>query len=365
MNLSMKEEKPLFMKCRIRRKILFGIAVFTMINSGCSSTANDFDKMQETINYADIQSALSDVQININSLEKTNETEQNKEEFVSESRIVADFLQMSSEEFPQKYDRNELYKRNILYCDMDAWKYQGNQLDAFQDEEDYYDVVDICAIRFRNPSQEMNIFDDNDWSEIDSEYVDIKGMGDFAVSIYNPEGSHQEKNDGLEMAEISFIKVELEEGTAPEALYYDLESGYYRVREEIQKELWIPSPDGSKSACVSNGSLSKHPSQIFIRYEEEIPDRVFRETWECGIVGWIDEEHLVCYLNDWSPMLIHLENDQVEVIRNKDDDFDAYGAKYRLESNHLICECLGEEICRWNIVSENNDILFVKDEIVK
>ena len=365
MNLSMKEEKSSFMKSRIRRKILFGIAVLTMINSGCSSTANDLDKAQETINYADIQSALSDIQININSLEGSNEIEQNKEESVLESQIVADFLQMSSEEFQIKYDRDELYKRNILYCDMDAWKYQGNQLDAFQDEEDYYDVVDISAIRLRNPSQEMNIFDDNDWSVIDSEHVNIKVMGDFAVSIYNAEGSHQGKNDGLEMVEISFIKVELEDGTAPEALYCYIESGYYRVREEIQKELWIPSPDGSKSACVTNGSLSKHPSQIFIRYEEEIPDRVFRETWECGIVGWIDEEHLVCYLNDWSPMLIHLENDQVEVIRSKDDDFDAYGAKYRLEGNYLICECLGEEIYRWNIVSENNDILFVKDEIIK
>lgn len=66
------------------------------------------------------------------------------------SQIVADFLQMSSEEFLKKYNRDELYKKNILYCDMDAWKYQGNQLDAFQDEEDYYDVVDINAIRFRN-----------------------------------------------------------------------------------------------------------------------------------------------------------------------------------------------------------------------
>lgn len=302
------------MKNRMRKKILFGIAVFVMISSGCSSTATDLDKMQETP--------------------------------VSESQIVTDFLQMSSEEFCKKYDRNELYMRNILYCDMDEWKYQGNQLDAFQ--KDYYDVTDISAIRFRNISQEMNIFDDND--------VGIKVMGDFAVSIYKPEGSRQGKDDGSEMAEISFIKVRLEEGTAPEELYSYLESNYYRAREEIQKESWIPSPDGTKSACVSNGSLSKHPSQIVIRYEEEIPDRVFRETWECGIVGWIDEEHLVCYQLDWSPILIHLENNQVEVIRDKDDDYDAYGARYRLEGNRLICECLGEEIYRWNIVSENNEI---------
>lgn len=262
--------------------------------------------MQEIENYVDIQSALSDVPISINSLEETNETEQNvkeqnKEEFVSEFQIVVDFLQMSSEEFQKKYDSNELYKKNILYCDMAAWKYQGNQLDLFQDGEDYYDVTDISAIRFRNMSQEMNIFDNNDWSEIDSEYVDIKVMGDFAVSIYNPERRHQEKSNGLKMAEISFVKVELEDGTAPEALYYYLESDYYRVREEIQKELWIPSSDGSKSACVSNGSLPKHPSQILIRYEEEIPDRVFRETWECEIVGWIDEEHLVYYQFDRAP----------------------------------------------------------------
>lgn len=46
-------EKSLYMKNRIRRKILFEIAVWVMINSGCSSTANDLDKMQETINYVD------------------------------------------------------------------------------------------------------------------------------------------------------------------------------------------------------------------------------------------------------------------------------------------------------------------------
>lgn len=361
MNLSMKVEKLSCMKNRIRRKILFEIAVLVLINSGCSSTANDLDKMQETINYVDIQSMLSDVPIDIDLLEETNETEQGQEETVSESQIVADFLQLNSEEFQNKYDRNELYIRNILYCDMDAWKYQGNQLDAFQNEEDYYDVADISAIRFRNPSQEMYIFDDNDWSGINSEYVDINVMGDFAISMYNPEGSHQGKNDGLEMTEISFVKVKLKDGTVPEALYSYLENGYYRVREEIQKELWIQSPDGTKSACVSNGSLPKHPSQIFIRYEDEIPDCVFRRTWECEIVGWIDEEHLVCYELDMYPMLIHLENNQVEVIKNEDDDYDAYGATYRLESNYLICECLGEEIYRWNIVSENNDILFVKD----
>lgn len=43
----------MYMKNRIRRKILFEIAVLVMINSGCSSTANDLDKMQETINYVD------------------------------------------------------------------------------------------------------------------------------------------------------------------------------------------------------------------------------------------------------------------------------------------------------------------------
>ncbi len=215
---------------------MFGIAVFTVISSGCSSTANDLDKVQETINYIDIQSALSDIPVDIISLKQINETKQNKEEAVPESKIVADFLQMSSEEFLKNYDRDEQYMKNILYCDMAAWKYQGNQLDAFQNKEEYYDVIDISAIRFRNMSQEMNIFDDNDWSEINSKYVDIKVMGDFAVSIYNPEGSHQGKSAGLEMAEISFVKVELEDGTAPEALYYYLESDYYRVREEVRKE---------------------------------------------------------------------------------------------------------------------------------
>lgn len=50
--------------------------------------------------------------------------------------IVSDFLSLDAENFEQQYDRNELYEKDILYCDQNAWKYDGNAVDPYQKPED-------------------------------------------------------------------------------------------------------------------------------------------------------------------------------------------------------------------------------------
>lgn len=342
------------------RKTIFRIIAVTMMCLGCSFTTHHMDKLEVAIYQVKVRNILSDALIEINAIKENKESSQ--EQPALTTQMVSDFLQMDSEEFQNKYDKNELYIQNILYCNIDDWKYHGMQLDAFQDKEDYYDVIDINAIRFRDQTEEMNIFGKYGRESIKSDWLYVKALGDFAISIYKPEGTgNQERGSESEMAEISFVKINLREGTAPEELYSFLENDYYKVREEIQEEQWVQSPDGTRAACVSNGSLPKHPAQIFIRYAEEVPDDVFRRTWECRIVGWIDEEHLVCYDLDRYPILISLEKKQVEIIKKEEDDYDAYGAEYIIDGNSLVCKVLGEEVYQWKIVREGNEVKFVGD----
>lgn len=282
---------------------------------------------------------------------------ENEEDIISETQIVADYLEMNSEEFLSKYNKNELYEKGFLYCGMESWKYQGTQLDAYQ--EDYYNVTDITAIRIRGKQESDDAVLEKDLDTKTPGFVCIKYLGDYAISSYLQESMNSENNNdhALSLVEVSFIKVELEDGIPPEILYSYLENDYYQVKEELQEALWTESPDGTKEAYISNGSLPSHPSQIFVRYKEEAPDSIFRREWQCEIVGWIDEEHLVCNEVDMGPILIHLENNQVEQIKKEDDDFDPYGAKYIIDGNYLICQVMDEEIYRWNIVSKEDEVL--------
>ena len=92
------------------------------------------------------------------------------------------------------------------------------------------------------------------------------------------------------IVEISFIKAELDQGTAPEELYYYIENDYYEVRESLKNATWVLSSDKEKAVCVSNGALPKHPAQIFNRDGSDKSLTVFRRTWEHRIVnidqGW-------------------------------------------------------------------------------
>lgn len=302
------------------------------------------------------------------------ELEQIKREadsFLSAS-VVSDFLTMDSEDFENKYDRNQLYERNILYCDMAAWRYQGTQLDGFQDPEDYYDVINIAALRYTVDDRLYDFIEEyhSDAGSIGNSSsmtdVYIQHVGDYAISIYFQRDMDTQKEDSMKLLEISYVKVELGEGEAPRSLYQYLENDYYEVREAILSEDWIISPDRNKEICVMNGALPKHPAQIFIRYRDKRPDTVFRFTWEQGISGWIDEEHVICYMMDWKPKLIHLETNQVEEIdiavgENGRRVFDSYGAHYEINENKLIARVLGEEVYRWDIVKENNEVFIMEE----
>lgn len=302
------------------------------------------------------------------------------------SSIVSDFLAMDSADFENKYDRNQLYEDNILYCDMAAWLFHG-YYGVTRDWEDCYDysnIINITALRCIVDDSLYDFVEENHTdtdSLVDSSSttdVYIQHMGDYAISIYFQRNVDAQMEDSLELLEISFVKVELREGVgiAPKPLYQLLEDYYYYGREDILAssgsgrwgwpEDWIISPDGNKEICVINGGKTNSPAQIFIRYRDKRPDTVLWFTWEQGIVGWIDEEHVVCYTMDINPYLIHLETNQIEDIEIAVGEdgrrvFDAYCAHYEINGNKLVARVLGEEVYHWNIVKENNEVYIMEE----
>lgn len=288
----------------------------------------------------------------------------NFEEIYAED-VVSDFLSMDAEEFENQYDKNALYERDILYCTEEAWKYHGEQLDGFTDPKDYYEVDDITALRFINPElADAKLYVETDDLERVENRIFFKCFDDYAVSMY-----FQEKGDSeLELRELSFIKVKFSEyerrETVPKTLYELLERNYYEAQEEIAEGEWAESPGKTKAVCISNGALPKHPSQIFVRYQEKIPDLIFRRTWECYFTGWIDDEHFLFH-NDSGLYMIHIETNQLEEIVTVDaheGNFETWGCEYEIKGEQVIATCLDEEYYRWDIVKENGEIRLVKVE---
>ena len=274
-------------------------------------------------------------------------------------QVIFDYLHLDALEFQEKYKKEELYENGILYCSKDAWKYDGSQLDAFQN--DCYDVDNITAIRICKTQSvpvyyNLNIGDQTDQYE---QKIHIDCNTDYAVSIYS-----KPSNDNLlRIEEISFIKVELNEGTAQEGLYHFIENNYYEVMESLEYETWILSPDGEKAVCVSNGALPKHPSQIFIWYKDDKPLTIFRRTWEHRVIGWIDNDHLVCDVVDIdTPVLLHLERNEIEPIVSKNCNYDTYGAQYEIQENCLIAQSCGEQLYKWEILEKDEEIFVVDIE---
>lgn len=315
------------------------------------------------------------------------ELEQIKSEadsFLSAS-VLSDFLAMDSEDFEDKYDRNQLYERNILYCDMAAWRFHGyyGMTHDWEDCYDYSNIINITALRYIVDGSLYDFVEANHAdmdSVVDSDSttdVYIQHVGDYAMSICFQRDTNTQKEDSVKLLEISFVKVELREGagTAPKPLYQLLEDNYYDGMESILAssgglwgwpEDWIISPDGNKEVCVLNGMIPNSPAQIFIRYRDKRPDTVLWFTWEQGIAGWIDEEHVVYYRMDMNPYLIHLETNQVEEVEIAVGEdgrsvFDAYCAHYEINGNKLVAEVLGEEIYHWNIVKENNEVYIMEE----
>lgn len=281
------------------------------------------------------------------------------ENYTYTEQVVLDFLHMNSIEFQESYNKDDLNQSGILYCGKESWKYDGNQVDAYQ--EDCYNVVNITAIRFYQKQPvpvylNMNIGDHLVQYE---EEIRIDYNTDYVVSIY----SKPAENDLPCIQEISFVKIELDVGTAPKDLYQFIENDYYEVRESLIDKTWILSPNGEKAACVSNGELPKHPSQVFIWYKDNKPLVVFRENWELRIVGWIDNDHLVLdKINISTPILVHLERNEIEEI-SEERKFDTDGAKYRIPGSSLVAEdYYGEQMYQWEILERDGEIYVVETD---
>ena len=307
------------------------------------------------------------------------------ESFLS-SPVVSDFLAMNSEDFENKYDRNQLYEEDILYCDMAAWRFSEyyGMMRNWENSGDYFHIGNVTAVRYIVDDSLYDFVEENhadrdsldDSSSVSDVY--IQHMGDYAISIYYQRNTDDAEEDSVKLLEISFVKVEVIDGseeTATRTLYQFLEEQYYYGRENIlfssgdrrggSPDNWIISLDGNKEICVLNGGIPNNPAQIFIRYRDKRPDTVFRFGWEQGIGGWINDEHVVCYTMDSNPKLIHLETNQIEEIEiavgdNRERVFDAYGAHYEINGNHLIARYKSEELYRWDIVKENQEVHIVE-----
>ena len=284
------------------------------------------------------------------------EYEPEKESYTETEQVISDFLSMDAVEFQEKYDRDDLYQSGILYCGQEAWKTHIDYVEEFQ----RYTLEDITAIRFYKEQPvpiylDMNIADQVDQYE---EEISLYYAPDYAVSIYS-----KSTEDGLSyIQEISFVKIESYLNRAPLNLYDFMERNYYHVLESLVDETWILSPDGDKAACVSNGGLPKYASQVYVWQGDDKPLTVFREDWELRVVGWIDNDHLVCDKIDIAPpILVHLERNEIEKI-TEERNFDTYGAKYSIQGSCLIAQPYDEEPYQWQIQEKDGEIYIVEPD---
>ena len=277
---------------------------------------------------------------------------------IYDAEMVSDFLDMNAEEFEKRYDKNALYERDILYCTEEAWRFQGMAQPAYDGIDSYY-LDDIRAIRFTNIwPQDTVIYEDTmRFNQLNL----IRYYGDYAVSMYFQE-SGEEK---IRLIEFSLVRVEVsgqDRGEVTiEDIYKSLEYNYYDGWREMDQGEWKESPKGTKAVYIVNGMIPNAPSQIVVRYQENIPNLILREQWEYCFADWIDEDHFICY-NDFGPYLIHLETKHIEDIKKDGDNYDAYGCKYEIEGDQLIAIVLDEEYYRWDIVRENGEVWIVKAE---
>lgn len=278
------------------------------------------------------------------------EHEPEKEKHTETEQVISDFLHMDSVEFQENYDKDELYQRGILYCGQESWKTHIDYVEEFQQ----YTLENITAIRFYKEQPvpiylDMNIGDRTDQYE---EEISIYYDPDYAVSLYS-----KPAEDGLSyIQEISFVKIESYLNRAPLNLYDFMEKNYYHDLESLVNETWILSPDGDRAACISNGGLPKYASQIYVWQGDDKPLTVFRREWQHKIVGWIDNDHLVCYHDDWYPVLVHLERNEIEEVSRENCDYDTYGVQYYIQGNNLVAQPHVEEQYQWQIQEKDGEI---------
>lgn len=128
------------------------------------------------------------------------------ENYIDAEQVILDFINMNAIEFQENYDREDLYQSGILYCGHETWKYDGNQVDAYQEPGDYYDVVNVTAIRFYK-RQPVPVYLDININDRFGQYkkeISIDYHTDYAVSVYS-----KPADDNLSyIQEISFVKIE-------------------------------------------------------------------------------------------------------------------------------------------------------------
>ncbi len=277
--------------------------------------------------------------------------------------LVSDFLSMETEEFEKSYDKNELYEKDILYCTEEAWRFQGIEMLLI------YELDDITALRFTNvcPADAV-IYEE---TILYNQYNLIRYFGDYAVSMYFQESrDEQSGEEKIKLIELSFVKITKtldksgREDVPPiEDIYRYQEYDYYEGWRELDQAEWNESPGGTKAVYMVNGFGNNAPSQIFVRYQEKIPDLIFREeAWRNYFVGWIDENHFICY-NDACLILVHLERNQIEEIITvgQEEDFEPWGCQYEIRGDSLIATCY--DVCYyWDIVREDGEVRLVLTE---
>lgn len=147
-----------------------------------------------------------------------------------------------------------------------------------------------------------------------------------------------------------------------EDIYRYQEYDYYEGWRELDQAEWNESPEGTKAVYIVNGLGNNAPSQIFVRYQEKIPDLIFRGTWQELFEGWIDEDHFICY-NDMRLILIHLERNQIEeIITVGQEDFETWGCQYEIRGDQLIATCINDVCYYWDIVREDGEVRLVLTE---
>ncbi len=278
--------------------------------------------------------------------------------------LVSDFLAMDAEAFEKQYDKNALYERDILYCTEEAWRFQGVAQPAYDDKISY-DLDDIRAIRFTNVwPQDTVIYED---TLLFNQFNLVRYFGDYAVSMYFQESRDEESGEErIRLIEFSFVRVEVSEQDRGEVtieyIYKDLEYNYYDGWQEMDQAEWEESPEGTKAVYIVNAISHNAPSQVIVRYQEKIPDLIFRKTWQYLFEGWIDENHFICY-NDLGLYLVHIETRQTEEIvtaLTQEGNYDTWGCEYEIRGDQLIATSIYDECYYWDIVRENGEVRLVK-----
>ncbi len=286
---------------------------------------------------------------------------------IYDAGIVSDFLSMDAERFEKNHNKIALYERNILYCTKEAWRFQGVAGPAVDDTL-LYEMDDIRAVRFINVwPQDTVVYEE---TELYNQYNLVRRFGDYAVSMYFQESRDETGGkEEIRLIEFSFVKIKRSEHDNGKAdidyIYRNQEYDYYWGWRERGAGEWSESPQGTKAVYLLNWIIPNGASQIYVRYQEKRPDLIFRDTWEKLFVGWIDENHFLCY-DDSGLYMVHTETGRIEeiiTVSTQEDDFETWGCHYEIKGNLVIATCANEKVFHWDIVSSAGEVALISREM--